>query len=223
MGTFAESKPPPMYVVSYEIIGAADAPETGTASAFELEGGGSSSSSGTVVPTVRALREGFPYEGRFHFRAKVPCPGGGDEEDAYAWLDLTDADAPLPVWREEAGQEHVHVRVLPLALPPAGDDAAEGEGETLDYSGGELDDDIFEASYGQGSEDQPQPSSYDYHRQRQGSGGSDGGSGGGGVGAWSQSLKEATETVLTADIFAVPPAEIAAKRGKSVEEIMGDR
>lgn len=217
-----------MYVVSYEIIGAADAPETGTASAFELED--AAASSGTV-PTVRALREGFPYEGHFHFRAKVPCPphtaANEGDDGVYAWLDLTDADAPLPVWRKEGGQEHVHVRVLPLALPAlpaggddtavaAGTDGVTVQGETLDYSGGDLDDDILEASYGQGSEDQQQPHQpYDYHqsahRRRQGSGGSDGGGA-----TWSQSLKEATETVLTSEI-----TRDVTKLGKQVGKQVG--
>ncbi len=205
-----------MYVVSYEIIGDAEAPETGTASAFELAPVASSSD----VPTVRGLWEGFPYEGRFHFRAKVPCGRGSSStaapDDDYAWLDLTDADAPLPVWREDGDgrQQHVHVRVLPLSLPPLdGDDAAGGagggdggaptvEGETLDYSGGDLDDDILEASYGSGAmpEQQDEREQQQYHRRRQQSGGSGGGGGGGAGATWANSLKEATETVLTSEV-----------------------
>lgn len=218
-----------MYVVSYEIIGDAEAPETGTASSFELldPAAVASSSAAADVPTVRSLWEGWPYEGRFHFRARVPFGIGGaapeDEEEEYGWLDLTDADAPLPVWREEQGQKHVHVRVLPLALPPAVDaEAASGaEGETLDYSGGDLDDDILEVSYGTGAGGASLGSGsmtegeqeQDRYRRRA----SSGCGGGGGVGAvWSQSLKEATETVLTSDI-----ARDATKLGKQVGKQVG--
>jgi hypothetical protein len=70
-----------MYLVSYELQGAADAPETGLSSSFELmfeERPGE-------VPTVAVLRECFPYVGTYHFRAKISL-----DTEQYAWLDLTD-------------------------------------------------------------------------------------------------------------------------------------
>lgn len=64
------------YLIRYEIIGPADAPETGVTSTFEIE------TFRGQEPTLVNLRDSFPFAGHFHFRAKVP-----DEED-HAWLDL---------------------------------------------------------------------------------------------------------------------------------------
>lgn len=68
------------YLVSYELAGPADAAETGVSSAFELQ-----FDRVGEVPTVAILKEGFPYVGSYHFRAKIRTP-----EEQYAWLDLTD-------------------------------------------------------------------------------------------------------------------------------------
>lgn len=73
------------YLVSYELQGPDDAPETGLSSSYELI-------SPNDEPTVAALRQSFPYLGTFHFRAKIPL-----DKDDYAWLDLTEEVRTSPL------------------------------------------------------------------------------------------------------------------------------
>jgi len=67
-----------VYLVTYELQGLHDAPETGVSSSYEM-------GASNEEPTVAMLRQSFPYLGTFHFRAKIPL-----DKEEYAWLDLTD-------------------------------------------------------------------------------------------------------------------------------------
>ena len=188
-------------------MGPTDAPETGVSSSFELLRGAASFQKDDV-PTVHALREAFPYQGRFHFRAKIPAPPPHQQQE-HCWLDLSDNDAPLPVWAEHGAQQCVYVRALPLVLPPPGEDEEEGE---LDYSGPDLDEDIAKAvaSASSSSMYDNDEEEREYHRRRNSSNGSQHGA------SWSQQLKEVGETVLTSDV-----ARDLTKKGLKVGKQVG--
>jgi len=217
-------------LVTYEIIGPADAPETGVTSSFELLGYNTSSSSSTStdVPTIQALREAFPYLGKFHFRAKIPLPPSSE----HAWLDLAEDDAPLPVWVEKNAQQCVEIRALPLLFPKApGEGGREdeeeegGEGGELDFSGPDLDQDIVEASTGGGGGDEREEgyearASSSRHRQqeeghrRHSSSSSSYPSSS--SSSWSRQLKDVGESVLTSDV-----ARDLTKKGLKVGKQVG--
>ena len=215
---------PTVFRCTYEIIGPADAPETGATSSFTIIPSTDRDTSTDTIPTVATLKDSFPYLGQFHFRARIPSPS---PELEYAWLDLQDEDAPLPVWKEEGGgkMQHVHVRVLPLSLPPppAGGEEEEGEGE-LDYSGPDLDEDIAEVSASAYDEERQNRSrdeqeiEKEWRSARYGSASSSyyGGGGGASSSSFTRQLKEVGETVLTSDV-----ARDLTKVGKVVGKKVG--
>ena len=195
---------PPPILVTYEIIGPADAPETGVTSSFELLGYNTSSNTSPEIPTVQVLREAFPYLGKFHFRAKIPLPSSSPSQ--HAWLDLADDDAPLPVWVERNARQCVEIRALPLLLPKAPGEDEEEEGGELDFSGPDLDQDIVEAStYGEEGVGWEEGDGYEARaRPRQteqrGRHSSFLSSSSHLSSSWSRQLKDVGESVLTSDV-----------------------
>lgn len=211
---------PPPILVTYEIIGPADAAETGLTSSFELLGYNTSSNFSREVPTVQALREAFPYLGKFHFRAKIPLPLSTPSQ--YAWLDLADDDAPLPVWVERNAQQCVEIRALPLVLPEAPGEDEEEDGGELDFSEPDLDQDIVEASTCGGGEGGWEKG-YGYEArarsrqmEEQGRQSSSLSSSSHPSSSWSRQLKDAGESVLTSDV-----ARDLTKKGLKVGKQVG--
>lgn len=72
--------------------------------------------------TLQSIQHAFPLPGRYHFRFKTSIGGGGDNKFA-VWMDVTDAQQPIPSWR---GGVHL-CKVTRMGVEEDDDDDEEDE------------------------------------------------------------------------------------------------
>lgn len=88
-----------------------DLPDSGSACYLHIE----------APVTINKVDDSFPFEGKFHYRAKVPGRELGLRDVDYVWMDIIDRNMPLMF-----SNDLIELRVLPLEIPtePVEDSAA---------------------------------------------------------------------------------------------------